>query len=199
MEPPKKECGHSDCDQLMRERMHYFTGRHLAAGDFSDEQLYHRTHRYLHNRMLHGWGVVCGFEVQEHKQPDCRTKFVQVGPGMAMDCCGHEIVVDCAVCCGDEQPEIPWHCRCPSPPCLLLCLCYEERGIEPVTVLHSEGDCGTAQNGTKWGRYEEGWKLCWRWIAKSDLHKYNWNPLYGCQDEYTEPEPSGAAATTQQP
>jgi hypothetical protein len=182
----------------MTERMHYFTGRHLAARDFSDEQLYHRTHRYLHNRMLHGWGVVCGFNVTEHKQPDCRTKFVQVSPGMALDCCGHEIVVDCAICCGDEQPEIPWKDYRESHPWLLLCLCYQERGTENVPVLHSEGDCSNEKDRTKHGRYREGWELCWRWISKSDLHKYNWNPLYSCQTEPTLAEPPAPPLTEQE-
>src|SRR6266550_8338729 len=124
MEPPQKECCKGDCDKPMKERMNYFTGRHLAARDFQDEQLHHRSHRFLHNRMLHGWGVVCGLEVKKHKQPGCENRYVTVSPGMAIDCCGREILVDCAACCGHEEPEIPWKEYSPSRPWLVLCLAY---------------------------------------------------------------------------
>src|SRR6266511_668091 len=171
MEAPKKDCCHGECDKLMQERLHYFTGRHLAARDFSDEQLYHRTHRYLHNRMLHGWGVVCGLEVVEHDQVDCRTKYVKVGAGLAIDCCGREIVVERPACCADEQPEIPWDKYNESRPWLLLCLSYHECGKEQVPVIDDKGDCSTEKTATRFGRYKESWKLEWHWVSKKELHK----------------------------
>jgi hypothetical protein len=167
-----------DCDRLMRERMRYFMGRHLTACDFSDEQAYHRTHRLFHNRILHGWGVVCGFEVQQHKREDCREKYVQVSPGIAIDCCGREIVVDCIASCGEQGlPEIPWDGYSEGRPLLLLCLCYEEKKTHSVAVLHDKGDCSDTKTG--YGRCEEGWKLSWRWIAETDVVKYQWNAQYG--------------------
>lgn len=178
MESSERDCCKGDCEKLMKERMNYFTGRHLAARDFQDEQEHHRTHRFLHNRMLHGWGVVCGLEVREHKQPDCRDRYVAVSPGMAIDCCGREIVVDCAICCGDEQPEIPWKDYSDSRPWLVLCLAYQDVGRNPVPVLSSEGDCSTAKTETKYGRYKESWTLSWHWVAKSDLEKYGWKAQY---------------------
>jgi hypothetical protein len=45
--------------------------------------------RYLHNRVFHGWGVALGLEVSI----DLPTR-VRVGPGMALDREGHEIVVE---------------------------------------------------------------------------------------------------------
>jgi hypothetical protein len=178
MEAPKKHCCHGDCDELMQERLNYFTGRHLAARDFKDEQLYHRSHRYLHNRMLHGWGVVCGLEVMEHAQDDCRNRYVKIGSGLAIDCCGREIVVERASCCGDEQPGIPWDKYEPERPWLMLCLSYLECGTEPVPVIHSEGDCSTEKTQPKYGRSRESWKLEWRWLAKSQLRKYGWGRLH---------------------
>lgn len=172
MEVPK------NCDQLMRERVNYFTGRHLAARDFNDEQSYHRSHRYLHNRMLHGWGVLCGLEVTQHDQDDCRQKYVRIGSGLAIDCCGREIVVGRAACCGDEQPEIPWDKYDPAHPWLLLCLSYDECGIDAVPVIYGEGDCSTEKTQQKYGRYTEGWKLEWHWVAKSQLPKYGWGRVY---------------------
>lgn len=172
MEAPK------NCDKLMRQRMNYFTGRHLAARDFNDEQSYHRSHRYLHNRMLHGWGVLCGLEVTQHDQDDCRHKYVRIGSGLAIDCCGREIVVGRAACCGDDQPEIPWDQYDRARPWLLLCLSYHECGIEPVPVIYGEGDCSTEKTQTKFARYEEGWELEWHWVATSQLQKYGWGRIH---------------------
>jgi hypothetical protein len=178
MESSEKDCCKDDYEVTMKERMNYFTGRHLAARDFRDEQLHHRSHRFLHNRMLHGWGVVCGLEVREHPQDQCRDRFVQVSSGMAIDCCGREILVDCAICCGDEQPEIPWKEYKDNRPWLMLCLAYDEDGKERVPVLSSEGDCSTAKTEEKYARYKEGWKLAWHWVDDDELQKYSWKAQY---------------------
>ena len=74
-------------------RNNYFDGKLLVSRDFSDEQDYHRGHRQLHNSLLHGSGTVCGLKVIQHPSPDCRDEFAVVEPGMALDCCGQEIVV----------------------------------------------------------------------------------------------------------
>lgn len=179
MKAPKDDCCHGDCDELMQDRVHYFTGRYLAARDFKDEQSYHRSHHYLHNRMLHGWGVVCGLEVVQHDQEDCRGKYVRIGSGLAIDCCGREIVVERASCCGDEQPEIPWDKYDRTRPWLVLCLSFHERGIEPLPVIHGEGDCSTEKTKSKFGRYRESWKLEWHWLAKNQLRKYGWGRVHG--------------------
>jgi hypothetical protein len=180
MDPSNKDSrkNDDDCDRLMRERMRYFMGRHLTACDFTDEQAYHRSHRLFHNRILHGRGVICGFEVKQHGRADCREKYVQVSPGIAIDCCGREIVVECIASCGEQGlPEIPWKDYKDTHPDLLLCLCYEEKKVHQVPVLHDKGDCSDTK--TDYGRYEESWKLSWRWVAQSDLTKYHWNIQYG--------------------
>ncbi len=71
----------------------YFDGKMLLERDFVAEQDYHRGQRHLHNAMLHGTGTVCGLKIIQHPSPDCRREFVVVEPGMALDCCGQEIVV----------------------------------------------------------------------------------------------------------
>jgi hypothetical protein len=196
MESSQKDYRKGDCEETMKERMNYFTGRHLTARDFRDEQLHHRTHRFLHNRMLHGWGVVCGLEVKEHPQDQCRDRYVQVGPGMAIDCCGREILVDYAICCGDEQPEIPWKDYSETRPWLLLCLAYDEKGKEKVPVLSSEGDCSSAKTEETFARYEESWKLAWHWVNKEDLAKYSWKTQYVDCSSYSREKESDTAANT---
>src|SRR5882757_7751812 len=41
-------------------RLKYFYGQMLSADDFNLEQAYFREKLKLHNRCLHGYGVVCG-------------------------------------------------------------------------------------------------------------------------------------------
>jgi hypothetical protein len=45
-------------------RLRYFYGQLLGAEDFQAEQRYFREKLKLHNRCLHGYGVVCGLEVE---------------------------------------------------------------------------------------------------------------------------------------
>ena len=68
-------------------RVNYSAGMILTASDFQAEQEYHRQMRYLHNRLLHGYGTVAGLDVVV----DGRN--VLVSPGLAIDAQGREIIV----------------------------------------------------------------------------------------------------------
>lgn len=68
-------------------RVNYSVGMLLTASDFEAEQEYHRQLRYLHNRLLHGYGTVAGLEVV------IEGTTVHVSPGLAIDERGREIVV----------------------------------------------------------------------------------------------------------
>jgi hypothetical protein len=68
-------------------RVNYFDGQMLSTADLRAEQDYHRNMRYLHNRLLHGWGVVEGLDV------DGDGPAVHVGPGLAIDGRGRELVL----------------------------------------------------------------------------------------------------------
>ncbi|MBE3638375.1 collagen-like protein [Mangrovicoccus algicola] len=74
-------------------RNYYFDGKLLVARDFTDEQDYHRGLRHLHNQLLHGTGTVCGLKVIQHPQEGCRRENLVVEPGMALDCCGQELIL----------------------------------------------------------------------------------------------------------
>ncbi len=52
------------CDYNSYKRTRYFHGMLLTERDFQEEQIYHQEKRRLLNRMLHGWGVVCGLGVK---------------------------------------------------------------------------------------------------------------------------------------
>jgi hypothetical protein len=72
------------------ERTRYFDGQLLDAADLRQEQLYFRENARRHNRMLHGWGIVCGLCVR----PGAAGCELIVEPGYALDPYGDEIVVE---------------------------------------------------------------------------------------------------------
>lgn len=69
-------------------RVNYSAGMLLTASDFEAEQEYHRQMRYLHNRLLHGYGTVAGLNVAVDDDSN-----VHVSPGFAIDALGREIIV----------------------------------------------------------------------------------------------------------
>ena len=71
------------------ERPNYFVGKLLSVEDLRREQDYRRNKARLHNRFLHGWGVVQGLRVSLGEGT------VVVSPGLALDCCGNELVLPC--------------------------------------------------------------------------------------------------------
>ena len=75
-------------DSLPLKRPRFFTGQLLTAADLELEQQYHREQAKLHNRSLHGFGIVCGLKVSVDAGQ------ILVEPGLALDCEGNEIVVN---------------------------------------------------------------------------------------------------------
>ena len=72
------------------DRLNYFNGQRLAAGDLRTEQRYHMGMRRVLNRSLYSEGIVTGLEVT----PDPgSTHRVIVGHGLAFDNQGREIFV----------------------------------------------------------------------------------------------------------
>src|SRR5438105_2411390 len=78
-------CGGLEC--LCRPR--FFAGQLITENDLNLLIHYLREKNKLHNRYLHGWGVVCGLEVV---CSPCDGK-VTVREGYAIDPCGEDIIV----------------------------------------------------------------------------------------------------------
>jgi hypothetical protein len=92
--PDIHEHCNGQCGSIVTERNRYYTGKLLVARDLVQEQAYFLDRHRLHNRLLHGWGVVCGLEVQPHPEEDCAKKgWLVVEPGIAIDCYGRELVL----------------------------------------------------------------------------------------------------------
>jgi hypothetical protein len=77
-------------------RAHFFFGQLLDAATLQAEQDYHREKLRLHNRMLHGFGIVSGLGVHVEPTTDPEGGRIIVDPGYAIDGRGEEI----AVCAG---------------------------------------------------------------------------------------------------
>jgi DNA-binding beta-propeller fold protein YncE len=115
--------------------------------DFKDEQAYGIDKNLLHNRQLHGCGVVCGLQVVQHESPDCQTRYLCIEPGTAIDCCGHEIIVPEKECVDITQlpaikalqVELDVNGQ-PLAHRLQICLRYRECPTEEIPVLYN--DCG---------------------------------------------------------
>ena len=83
--PECPECGGLEC--LCRPR--FFAGQLLTEEDLNRLDRYVVEKNKMHNRYLHGSGVVCGLEVVCHPCPDRVT----VRTGYALSPCGEDIVV----------------------------------------------------------------------------------------------------------
>ena len=71
------------------ERPRYFAGQLLTEAELNSEQAYVLAKNRLHNRYLHGWGIVCGLDVVCH---NC-SGWVRVHAGYALDPCGNDVIV----------------------------------------------------------------------------------------------------------
>ena len=95
------------------ERNRYFTGKFLTESDFADEQSYFLARHCLHNRLLHGWGIVSGLEVRA-----VADSGLEVGPGVALDPLGRELILrDPETLSAEDSPKRPfflvirYHCE----------------------------------------------------------------------------------------
>jgi DNA-binding beta-propeller fold protein YncE len=166
----KTEC--LECDLPAQEHLNYFTGQFLTERDFCDEQTYHIGKHRQHNRYLHGWGTVCGLRVVQHPAPECRDRFVIIEPGLALDCCGREIVVQEEVCVELERylaPTRPTDPGAALPPNLLISLCYTECKTEFVPALYSE--CACDEDICAANRVRESFRVDLRRISDHEIPK----------------------------
>ena len=135
-------------------RPRFFDGQLVTAADFRRLDAYIVGKSRLHNRYLHGVGVVCGLEAVCSPCEDSVT----VRSGYALGPCGEDIVV-CADAKVDVQRLIMEQraavarsdCAPYSEPTKdaeaarqqwVLAICYDETPSRPVTTLKRAGGCG---------------------------------------------------------
>lgn len=137
----------------------YFNGKLLTERDFADEQAYLVGKDRLHNALLHGTGTVCGLSVTAHPNEDCRRRYLVLEPGMALDCCGREIIVTQRTVI-DVQALIAEQgllLDSETDQDLFIRLCYEECGDERVPVILP--DCSCADGDTAFNRIKESFHV----------------------------------------
>lgn len=145
----KKKCGYNKFQKLK-----FFHGMLLDDKDFTAEQQYHIEKRKLHNRMLHGWGVVCGLDIEWTGG----ANFFTVKPGMALDCQGNEILVcneitinltDSTCSSSSKKSSISKKKDCEEEAgkgevenALYIGIRYQEKATAPVPVYIPGDECG---------------------------------------------------------
>lgn len=174
---PSEQQTLSCASEIITERNRYYTGKYMTARDFAAEQHYHLSRHRLHNRLLHGSGVVCGLGVKEHPTLACVDTHVRVRAGIAIDCFGNEIFVE-----HDQAVELPIFSNggedgsSDQPPhqeikiakadqlkdveldgAKLMILRHIEKPIEYVPVLFNEGGCDA--NHQEANRIHEGFEF----------------------------------------
>jgi hypothetical protein len=194
----KEKCADKDksvCDYNEYRRLRYFHGMLLDDKDFKAEQDYHTRKRRFLNRMLHGWGVVCGLELKGKKG----ERSIEVTSGFALDCSGNEIwvphgkAIDLASLlpakdkgnregeCIEEEPG--------KPNTYYIGVRYEEKPSDPVSVYMPSGSCEerTCENS----RFKEGY--CIELVTCSENTDPDTYPglikgLCGCTPDFEKPE-----------
>jgi len=156
----KDECKDEHCSYNDIKRTDYFHGMLMTERDFREEQIYHIEKRKLLNRMLHGWGVVCGLKVRPTDPP---SPNIIVEGGMALDCFGNEILV-----CEEQTVDLtvkPCATTAAYDPCaqyvlepqdqaLYVVIKYDERGTKPEPVYAPGGSC--EEKTCNFSRIQEG-------------------------------------------
>ena len=134
----------------------YFNGKLLVERDFEAEQEYLVGKDRLHNSLLHGVGTVCGLKVQPHPNHECQHQYVYVDPGMALDCCGRELIVPQKLLVPLEELIAAGEVAVDAEGTrdLFIALCYAEALDERIPVILPTCDCGDDNHG--YNRINEG-------------------------------------------
>jgi hypothetical protein len=129
----------------------------------------------VHNRLLHGCGVVCGLKVCRVKGSDdvALPWKVAIEPGHAIDCCGNDLTVDCervvdlrsvvtVSACGDPAGEVrdPW---CADTWTqreggrVWIAVCYAACRTRPVRT--QPAGCGCNDTDCEYSRWVDGYEV----------------------------------------
>ncbi|HZD42908.1 MAG TPA: hypothetical protein VE134_02495, partial [Methanomicrobiales archaeon] len=104
----------------------------MTARDMQAEQMYHADRLDTASRFVLGEGIVCGLEGTVKKDEETGGLTVTLQPGLALDCCGRQVVVESATTVKLDPPEND---------SVHLYLTYDECEKEPVPMTGSESAC----------------------------------------------------------
>ena len=130
----------------------YYYGKRLDVRHFEAEQNYVRGKLWMLNQLVHGYGVVCGLDVQLGDD----RKSVVVMPGVALNKQGKEIVVPCrsekvGIPLVARQQQEPEHSdqqqakpsECHDDECVQILVCFHACDSDPEPIM--AGGCDTTE------------------------------------------------------
>jgi hypothetical protein len=162
-------CGGITCaggELVSLERTRFFPRQLIGPDDLTQDQTYFREKARRHNRLMHGWGIVCGADVHPGDKP-CE---VLVKPGYIVGPYGDEIVLDREVTfdvCSQDSSLDP--CGGVDPWCtdvrahrregeeLYLAIRATERETRPVRVTAC--GCGCDDTECEYSRVRDSFEL----------------------------------------
>jgi hypothetical protein len=160
------------CSQVSHstlEFVRYFPRQLLTADDMRAADEYFREKLRRHNRMLHGWGVTCGCEVESAKD----KLLVKVGKGYVITPRGDEICIPEDITFDLAQGSYKAFDPCGRPsPCspvtsaaaakgdtVYLAVCYSECNTRPVRLHPAGCGCGCDDSSCEYSRVRESYEL----------------------------------------
>jgi hypothetical protein len=158
------------------ERPRYYPRQLITPSDMTLEQRYFRDRLRRHNRLLHGWGVVCGAQVCRVAGPGQRGAepwLLRVSSGYILGPHGDEILIQKEVtidlrslggrgepdCPGSEGSD-PWCAPIlvkPDDSPVYLAVRFDENMSRPVRV--QPGGCGCDDSGCEYSRWTDGYRF----------------------------------------
>ncbi|MFI0607078.1 MAG: hypothetical protein ACH37Z_04185 [Anaerolineae bacterium] len=174
----KYTCANDYCDLGLTERPRYFPRQVVTATDMTLDQNYARDRMRRHNRMLHGWGIVCGAQlccIQDSELQKGTSK-IRIKCGYILGPFGDEIILDHDVVldllvgslvahCGDPLGELP-DPYCNPPKAITstkdaverwVAIRYQEIKSRPVRV--QPAGCGCDENPCEASRWCDGYEI----------------------------------------
>jgi len=140
----------------------YSFGMLLEPSLLALEHRYHALRANTHDIRLHDFGTVCGLRVDKHPSPQCVDTYAILRPGIALDCCGREIVVPqdlfvplhdgatsgwCGAAMGATASGVALPAET-APEKLYICLRYAQCDTDPIpTYVRACGCCGPCEHG----------------------------------------------------
>jgi hypothetical protein len=166
------ECGCTSTDEAQLERVRYFPRQLITPDDLTQEQEYFRAKMRRHERLMHGWGIVCGMEVVKNdKVPSevvIKSGYV-VGPygdGIVNE---GDLIVDMykegldgsALLCGDLAD--PWCAEVrisrAAGQKFYLAIKYAECPTRPVRAYPSGCGCGCQEGDCQYSRTRDSFAV----------------------------------------
>ena len=172
----------SSCTTSVVELPRYYPRQLITSDDLTLEQNYFRDRMRRHNRLLHGWGVVCGALVcpVQIKNADGTISYapwqVQVQSGYILGPYGDEILLDCtrtvdvrtqgvSGISGDPCLDLPdpWCTEVFTPPddneSDYLLHRREIRAVHDSTGSRTACGCGCNDSSCEYSRWHDGYQI----------------------------------------